>query len=190
MVSYRLSISYLTYFLHYTSQVEWAMMPMPTLQIQHPRPREAHDPLLTFFNQVESRFSSSPVCMWELDHKGNWEPENCCVWIVLAKTLESKEIQPVHPKGDRCWIFSGRTDAEAEAAILWPPDVKSRLTGKDPDPGKDWRQEEKGTTEDEMVGWHHQLDAHEFEQSPGVGDGQGGLACCSPRGPQQTQLSD
>ena len=99
----------------------------------------------------------------------------------LEKTLESpldcKEIEPVNPKGNRSWIFIGRTDAEAETPILWPPDVKNRLIGKDPDAGKDWRREEKGMTEDEMVGWHHQLNGHEFEQALGVGDGQGNLAC-------------
>ena len=106
--------------------------------------------------------------------------------MVLEKTLESpldcKEIQPVHPKGDQSWIFIGRTDAEAETPILWPPDAKNWLTGIDPDAGKDWRREEKGTTEDEMVRWHYQLDGHEFKQAPGVGDGQGSLACCSPWG--------
>ena len=110
---------------------------------------------------------------------------NWCFWtVVLEKTLESpldfKEIQPVHPKGNQSWIFTGRTDAEAETPVLWPPDVKGWLIGKDPDAGKDWRWEEKGTIEDEMVGWHHQLNGHEFESTPGVGDGQGGLACCSP----------
>ena len=122
--------------------------------------------------------------MWELDHKEGWAPKNWCFWtVVLEKTVESpldsKEIKPVHPKGDQSWIFSERTDAEMEAPIFWPPDGKNWLTGKDPDAGKDWRQEEKGTTEDEMVGWHHQLNGHEFEQAPGVGDGQGGLVCCS-----------
>ena len=130
-------------------------------------------------------FSSSHVWMWELDYKESWVPKNWCFWIVeLEKTLESpldyKEIQPVHPKGNQSWIFIWRADAEAEAAILWPPDVKNWLNGKDPDVGKDWRQEEKGTTEDEMVGWHHQLDGHEFEQAQGIGYGQGSLACCSP----------
>ena len=102
--------------------------------------------------------------------------------VVLEKTLESpldwKEIQPVHPKGDQSWVFIGRTDAEAETPILWSPHAKSWLTGKDPDAGRDWGQEEKGTTEDEMAGWHHRLDGHEFEWTLGVGDGQGGLACC------------
>ena len=100
----------------------------------------------------------------------------------LESPLDCKEIQPVHPKGNQSWMFIGRTDAEAEAPILWPSDVKNWLIGKDPDAGKDWRQEEKETTEDEIVGWHHWLDGHEFEQAPGVGDGQGSLACCSPRG--------
>ena len=113
-------------------------------------------------------FSSSPVWMWQLDHKERWVPKNWCFWTVgLEKTLESpldcKEIQPVHPKGDQSWIFIGRTVAEAETAMLWLPDAKNWLTGKDPDAGKDWRQEEKGTTEDETVGWHHWLDGHEFE---------------------------
>ena len=106
--------------------------------------------------------------MWELDHKESWASKNWCFWtVVLDKTLESpldcKEIQPVYPKGDQSWGFIGRTDVEAETPILWPPDVKSWLIGEEPDAGKDWRQEEKGTTEDEMVGWHHRLNEHEFE---------------------------
>ena len=108
------------------------------------------------------------------------------ITVVLEKTLESpldcKEIQPVHPKGNQSWIFIGRTDAEAETPILWPPDAKNQLIGKDPNAGKDWRQEEKGMTEDEMVGWHHWLNGHEFEQAPGVGDGHGSLVCSSPWG--------
>ena len=113
-------------------------------------------------------FSSSHVWMWELDHNESWAPKNWCFWtMVLEKTLESpldyKEIKPVNPKGNQSWIFIGRTDAEAEAPIFWPPDVKNWLIGKDPDAGKDWRQEEKGTTEHEMVEWHHQFDGHEFE---------------------------
>ena len=108
-------------------------------------------------------FSSSHVWMWELDYKENWAPKNWCFWtVVLEKTLESllacKEIQPVHPKGNQSWIFIGRTDAEAEVPILWPPDVKSRLIRKDPDVGKDERREEKGMTEDEMVGWTNSMD--------------------------------
>ena len=109
-----------------------------------------------------------PVVMWELDHKESWTLKNWCFWtVVLEQTLESpldsKEIKPVNPKGNQSWIFIGMTDTEAEAPILWPPDVKNWLSGKDPDAGKDWRQEEKGTTEDEMVGWHHRLNGHEFE---------------------------
>ena len=128
-------------------------------------------------------FSSSLIWMWELDYKESWAPKNWCFWtVVLEKTLESpldcKEIQPVHAKGNQSWVFICRTDAEAP--ILWPLDAKNWLTGKDPDAGKDWRQEEKGMTEAEMVGWHHRLDGHESEWALGVGDGQGGLACCSP----------
>ena len=133
--------------------------------------------------------------MWELDCKESWTPKNWCFrTVVLEKTLESsleyKEIKPVYPKANQSWIFIGRTDSEVETPILWPPDVNNWLNGKDPDAGKDWRQEEKGTTEDEMVGRHHQLDGCEFEQAPGVGDGQGSLACCSPWCPKETQLSD
>jgi len=117
-------------------------------------------------------------------YKESWAPKNWCFWtVVLEKTLESlldcKEIQPVHPKGNKSWIFIGRNDAEAETPIIWPPDAKNWLIGKDPDVGKDQRQEEKGMTEDEMVEWHHWLDGHEFEQAPGIGDGQGSLACCT-----------
>ena len=113
-------------------------------------------------------FSSGHVWLWELDYKQSWAPKNRCFWtVVLEKTLESpldcKEVQPVHPKGDQSWIFIGRTDAEAETPILWPPDVRSCVIGKDSDAGKDERQEEKGMTEDEMIGWHHQLNRHEFE---------------------------
>ena len=128
-------------------------------------------------------FSSGHVWMWELDYKESWVPKNWCFWtVVLEKTLESPldstEIQPVHPKGDQSWMFIDRTEVEAETPILWPPDVKSWLMWKDPDAGKDWGQEEKGSTEDEMAGWHHRLNGREFEWTPGVGDGQGGLACC------------
>ena len=123
-------------------------------------------------------------CMRWTIKKESLAPKNWCFWImVLEKTLESplncKEIQPVHPKGNQSWIFTGRTDVEAAALLLWPPDAKDWITGKDPDAGKDWRQEEKGMTEDEMVGWHHWLDGHEFEQAQGVGDGQGCLAYSS-----------
>ena len=129
-------------------------------------------------------FSSSYVWTWELDHKESWAPKNWCFWtVVLEKTLESPldyKFTPVNPKGNPSWIFIGRTDAEAKASILWSPDVENWLIGEDPEAGKNWRQEEKGTREDEVVGWHHRLDGHEFEQAPGAGDGQGSLACCSP----------
>ena len=123
--------------------------------------------------------------MWELDHKESWVLKNWCFWtVVLEKTLESplksKEIKPVNPKGNQPRISSARTDTGAETPILWPPDAKIWLTGKDPDAGKDWGQEGKGATEYDMVGWHHWLDGHEFEQALGVGDGQGGLACFRP----------
>ena len=112
----------------------------------------------------------------------------------MEKTLESpldcKEIQPVHPKGDQSWVFIGRTDIEAETPILWPPDVKGWLIRKDPDAGKDWRQEEKGTTEDEVVGWHHWLNGHGFEWTPGVGDGQGGLVCCGSWGSKESDMTE
>ena len=119
--------------------------------------------------------------MWELDYKESWAPKNRRFWtVVLEKTLESplncKEIRPVHPKGDQYWLFIGRNDAEAETPILWPPGAKSWLIWNDPDAGRDWRQERKGTTKDEMFGWHHQLSRHEFEQALGVGDGQEILA--------------
>ena len=113
--------------------------------------------------------------------------------MVLEKTLESpldcKEIQPVHPKGDQSWVFTGSTDAKAEIPILWPPDT-NWLSGKDPDAGKDWRWEEKGMTENEMVGWHHRLDGQEFEQALGVGDRQGSLLCCSLRGLKESDTNE
>ena len=122
--------------------------------------------------------------MLELDYKESWALKNWCFWtVLLEKILESpldcKEIQPVHPQGNQPWIFIGRTDAEAETPILWPPDMKNWLIGKDPDAGKNWRWEKKGTTEDEMFGWHHWRNGHEFQSAPGVGDGQGSPACCS-----------
>ena len=113
---------------------------------------------------------------------------------MLEKTIESlldsKEIQPVNPKGNQFWIFIGRSDAEAETPIHWPADLKNGLTGKDPDAGQDWRQKEKGTTEDEMAGWHHRLDEHEFEWTPRVGDGQGGLACCDSWGRKESDMTE
>ena len=140
-------------------------------------------------------FSSSNVWMWELNYKESWELKNWCFWsVVLEKTLESpldcKKIQPVNPKGNQSWIFFGRTDAKAETPVLWPPDAKNWLVGKDPDAGQDWRQEEKGMTVDEMVGWHHRLDGHEFEQAPGVGDVQGCLACCSAWGHTKLDMTE
>ena len=124
-----------------------------------------------------------PVVTYKLDCEEGWAPKNWCFWtVVLEKTLESplncKEIQPVHPKGDHSWVFIGRSDVEVETPILWPPHVKSCLTGKGPDAGSDWGHEVKGTTEDEMAGWHYWLNEHEFGWIPGVGDGQGGLVCC------------
>ena len=136
-----------------------------------------------------------PLVMYGCDSwtiKKKWMLKNWCFWAVMLKTLESpldcKEIKPVNPKGNQSWIFIGRT--EAETPILWPPDVKNWLIGKDPDAGKDWRQEETGTTEDKMVEWHHWLNGHEFEQAPAVGDRQGSLACCSPWGRKETRLSN
>ena len=123
-----------------------------------------------------------------------WAPKNWCFWTaVLEKTPESpldcKEIQPVHPKGDQSWVFIGRTDVEAETPIFWPLDVKSWLIWKDPDSRKDWRQEEKGATEDEMVGRHHWLSGHEFEQAVGDGEGQESLECCSPWGHKESDMT-
>ena len=132
--------------------------------------------------------------MWELDDKEGWAQKTWCFWTeVLQKSLDSplncKEIKPVNPKENQSWIFIGRTDVEAKAPILWPPDIKGWFIGKDPDAGKDWRQEEKGMTEDEMVGWHHWLDGHECEQDLGVGGGQGSLACCSPQGCKESDTT-
>ena len=129
-------------------------------------------------------FSSSHVWMWELDHKEGWMLKNRCFWaVVLENTLENpldcNEIKPVNPKGNQSWIFIRRSDAEAEVPILWPPDVRNQVIGKDSDAGKDWRQEEKGVTEDEMVGWLHRLNGCKFEQALGDGEGQRSLACCS-----------
>ena len=139
--------------------------------------------------------STGHVWMWELDCEESWAPKNWCFWtVVLEKTLERplncKEIQPVHPKGDQSWVFFGRTDAEAETPILCPPHAKSWLIGKDPDAGRDWGQEEKGTKEDGMAGWHHQLNGHEFEWILGVGDGQGGLVCCDSWGRKELDTTE
>ena len=133
--------------------------------------------------------------MWELDCEESWVPKNWCFrTVLLEKTLESpldcKEIQPVHSKWDQPWDFFGGNDAEAEAAVLWPPHVKSWLIGKDPDTGRSWGQKENWTTEDEMAGSNHQLDGHELEWTPGVGDGQGGLPCCYSRGHKELYLTE
>ena len=132
-------------------------------------------------------FSSSHVCMWELDYKESWATEELMLlnWVLektLKSPLDSKEIKPVNPKGNQSWIFIGRTDAEAKTSIIWPHHAKNGLIGKDPDAGKDWRWEEKGMTEDGMVGWPHRLTQHKFEQAPGDSEGQGSLACCGPWG--------
>ena len=141
-------------------------------------------------------FSSSHVWMWEVDYKESWvrriDAFKLWCWRRLLGVcpLDCKEIQPVHPKGDQSWLFIGRTDVEAKTPILWPPDVKSWLIWKDPDAGKDWGQEEKGTTEDEMVGWHPWLNGHGFGWTAGVGDGQGGLACCGSWGHKESNTTE
>ena len=139
-------------------------------------------------------FSSGHVWIRELDCEESCVPKNGCFWtVVLEKTLESpldcKEIQPVHSKGDQPWVFFERNDAKAETPVLWPPHAKSWLIGKDSDAGRDWRQEEKGTIEDEMTGWHHWLNGREFEWTPGDGDGQGGLACCESWGHKESDTT-
>ena len=140
-------------------------------------------------------FSSSYVWMWELDYKERWVPKNWCFWtVVLEKTLESpldcKEIQPVYPKGDQSWVYIGRTDVEAETPIVWPPDAKSWLIGKDPDAGKDWGQEEKGTTEDEMAGWHHRLGRELGELQELMMDREAWRAAIHGVAKSRTRLSD
>ena len=140
-------------------------------------------------------FSSGHVWMWQLDYKESWAQKNWCFWtVVLEKTLESpldcKEIQLVHSKGDQSWVFIGRTNVEAETPILWPPHAKSWLIWKDPDAGRDWGQKEEGMTEDVMVGWHHRLNGHGFGWTPGVGDGQGGMACCCWRGRKESNTTE
>ena len=133
--------------------------------------------------------------MWKLDHKEGWTLKNWCFWtMVLDKTLESplncKEIPPVHSKGDQPWVLFGRNDAKAEILVLWLPHAKSWLIGKDSDAGRDWGQEEKGMTEDEMAGWHHRLDGHEFEWTQGVSNGQEGLACCDSLCPKESDTTE
>ena len=151
---------------------------------QHIKKQRHHFAEKGLYNQSYG-FSSSHVWIWELDHKEGWALQNWCFWtVVLEKTLESPldsmEIKLVNPKGNQPWVFIGRTDAEVEAPVLWPPDGKNWLIGKDPDAGKDWGQEEEEVTEDVMVGWHHWLNGHESEQTPGESEGQGILVCCSP----------
>ena len=140
-------------------------------------------------------FSSGHVWMWVLDCEESWALKNWCFWtVVLEKTLESpldcKEVQPVHSKGDQPWVLFGRNDAKAETPILWPPHAKSWLIGKDSDAGRDWGQKEKGTTEDEMAGCYHRLDGHEFEWTPGDGDGQGGLTCCDSWSCKESDMTE
>ena len=159
----------------------WNLKTLPPWKKSYDQPRQLIKKQRHYFankglSSKNYGFPSSHVWVWELDHEESWVLKNWCFWTaMLEKTLESpldcKEIQPVHPKGNQSWIFTGWTDAEAEAPILWSLDAKSWLIWKDSDTGKDWRQEEKGTTEDEIVGWHHWFDGHEFVQAPGVGDG-------------------
>ena len=137
--------------------------------------------------QLSYRYES-----WTIKKAERWRIDAFEVWCwrTLESPLASKEIKPVNPRGHRSWIFNGRADVEAEAQLLWPPDVKSQLIGKDSDAGKDWGQEEKGATEDEMVGWHHRLNGHEFEQTPGDSEGQGSLGCCSPWGCKELDMTE
>ena len=140
-------------------------------------------------------YSSRHVWIWDLDYKDSWASKNGCFWtVVLEKTLEShldcKMIQPVHPKGNQSWVFFRRAYVEAETPILWPPDAKNWLIGKDPDAAKDWRWEEKGATEDEMVGWHHRLSGYDFEQTLRVGDGQRSMVYCSPWGHKEWDTTE
>ena len=130
--------------------------------------------------------------MWELDYKESWAPKNWCFWtVVLEKMLENPlDFKEILPKGDQFWVFIGRTDVEAETPILWPPDAKSWLIWKDPNAGKYWGQDKKGMTEDEMVGWHHQHNGHGFGWTLGVGDGQGGLACCGSWGRKESDMNE
>ena len=154
---------------------------------------------ITLFNKGPSSqgcgFTSGHGWMWELDCEEKWMLKNWCFWtMVLEKTLESpldcKEIQPVRLKGDQSRVFIGRTDVEAETPILWPPDAKGWLIWKDPDAGKDSGQEDKGMTENEMVGWHQWLNGHGFRWTPGVDDGQGGLACCGSWGHKELDTTE
>ena len=166
-----------------TSDMPWNLKTLAPCKKSYDKPRQHIKKQRHYFTNKGSYdqcygVSSSHIWMWELDHKESWVPKNWCFWTVaLEKTLESpldcKKIKPVNAKGNQSWIFIGRTDAEAETPKLRPPEVKNWLLERDPDAGKDWRQEEKGTTEDEMVGWHHWLNGNEFEQALGAGDRQG-----------------
>ena len=162
---------------------------MPGLPVHH------HLPEFTQTHVHRVRAMVFLVWMWKWDHIESWAPKNWCFWtVVLEKTLENplecKEIQPVHSKGDQSWVSFGRNDTKAETPVCWPPHAKSWLIGKDSDAGKDWGQEEKGMTEDEMVGWHHGLDERESEWTPGDGDGQGGLACCNSWGRKESDTTE
>ena len=146
------------------------------------------------YSQSYGFFFSNHLRMLELNHKEDWVLKNwCLLTVMLVKTLESpldrKEIKPVNPKGNQLWILIGRTDAEAEAPLFWQSYLKSQLIGKDRDAGKDWGQEEKGTTEDEMIKWHHQLKGHDSEQTPGDSEGQASLVCCSVWGCKELDTS-
>ena len=143
-----------------------------------------------------SGFSSGHVWVWELDYKESGPPKNWCFWtVVLEKTFESpldckRSNQSILKEIDQSWVFIGMTDAEAETPILWPPHAKSWLIWKDPDSGKNWGQEEKGTTEDEVIGWHHRLDGHGFGWTLEIGDGQGGLVCCGSWGHRESDTTE
>ena len=154
----------------FSRQEYWSGVPLPSLMTNLDSIWKSRDTANKNLSSQSYVFSSSHVWMWELDHKESWVPKNWCFWtMVLEKILESpldcKEIKQVYPKGNQPWIFIGRTDAEAP--LLWPPNVQSQFIRKDPDAEKDWRQEEKGTTEDKMVGWHHRLNGHDFEVNSG-----------------------
>ena len=185
-------------FVHgFSRQEHWSGLPFPSPgDLPHPGTGRKLRLLRLLHWQVGSLPLAPPGKPVKLRRvRGSWAPKNWCFWTaVLEKTLESpldcKEIQPVHSKGDQPWVFFGRNDAKAETPILWPPHVKSWLIGKDSEAGRDWGQEEKGTTEDEMAEWHHWLDGHEFEWTSGVGDGQGGLACCDSWGRKESDMTE
>ena len=182
---------------HSTTTPSSRLLAFVSLHVSYSKPNVATKKVVegVFTITLNSRLHTAHFCspsLWELDYKESWEPKNWCFWtVVLKKTLKTpldcKEIKSFNPKGNQSWIFIGRTDAEAP--IVWPPDAKNWLTGKDPDAGKDWRQE-KGTTEDETVEWHHWLYGHESEQALGGGDGQGSLACCSPQGHNKSDTTE